>query len=972
MALEFVQTKERRETRNSKLACVISTIFALSACGGGDGGNSAPALNNADLRFSLQEDSAVTGAIVATDSDSDRLGYSVGVSPSNGSLTINQDGSFTYTPSADFYGEDSASIIVSDSIDSVSASLSFSVANVNDSPVIQTSSLVVGSNGQTLGIVEATDVDGDTLTFSVEVQPQQGVVEIDSTTGAFTFTANELATVDDSFVVSVSDGVAESVLGTISLGASYVSNEDKLTYYYASSHSHIGQAESMIVNDHSDDAIAITDAELAIDAYSNIAIGYATAGFADLSLQVINEKVITRNAKANALRLSANELQAIGKSEQARAFRTNATIEQNAHLAEIGLNNLRNSDTQFYHRLVEDYIAANDLDSAKSILNVTRAYADELADPTQERTSAHGRFSTLARELLASRIEAYAEEPSSINFDSIITALDYASHIADTTSFDESRGSVFYLNRTLALVEATRYAYVASLIGSESQRAVLLDKAKTLLARAISMYVTADYDADYTSAVADYASETLRRYPTGIGLLAGPFAALYPDYIDENSTDSVIGNLPLLLVEEEEGVTDRDTKLAYRDHYAYRIVSAALNGEDIAPLIAQLTERFTTVYDDTAFVVEALLEQDERGFIDKRAGWFLHYAGLDSVAQELVLEAIEILSTPAYFNDVGYNFDNLLENQGCIRFVDLYGEFGGDEATKTALSGRCLALVNTYFSEGTGASNLRVMNAWVNAAVIQHELGNSDAVLAALNTAKQAADAEEDIDDLFAGRIYIANVYASLGYLDTAASQFSDIATQAIDAVSNAVTVQDKVETLDDILDELEAVFSPDDSNTFLKIDNLVYATQKHAGLNESYAQAITSIKSTGKNLLDRLFAETENFADSEKVGLFQVFIEYYAWLGESDVATAIATNDVYTQADSEALFAVIAESLATRDDFPASTVANVDTDLDGLPNFFLQNASEADIEQSGLNIDNDADNDGIEDPYDINPLDRD
>ena len=71
-------------------------------------------------------------------------------------------------------------------------------------------------------------------------------MEIDSDTGAFTFVANELATVDDSFIVSVSDGIGEPVLGTIDLGASYVSNEDKLTYYYASSHSHIANAESLV------------------------------------------------------------------------------------------------------------------------------------------------------------------------------------------------------------------------------------------------------------------------------------------------------------------------------------------------------------------------------------------------------------------------------------------------------------------------------------------------------------------------------------------------------------------------------------------------------------------------------------------------------------------------------------------------------------------------------------------------------
>ena len=972
MAFEFVQNKNKIPLNTVKLVYLTGSVLALSACGGGSGGNTAPAVSNASLTLTTPEDSAVSGVVTATDADGDTLGFSVGVSPSNGSLTVSQDGSFTYTPSANFYGNDAASILVSDSIDSVSVSLSFTISNVNDLPIIETSSLVVGSNGQTMGVVEATDIDGDALTFSVSTQPTQGVVEIDPTTGEFTFTANELATVDDSFVVSVTDGIGEPVLGTISLGASYVSNEDKLTYYYASSHSHIAQASAMIERENSSDTIVINDAELAIDAYSNIAIGYAQAGFAELSLQTIDEKVITRKGKADALRESANKLQATGNSEKAATFRTQALIEQNAYLAEIGLENLATSDSQFYRALVNDYLAADDFNAAQTVLNVTQAYADELSDLTQERTSAHGRFSVLASELLAERVEAYSTDQSDINFNSVIVALDYATYIADTTSFNEVGGNNYFTSRTLALVEAARYAYVVSLIGNETQRLTLKDKAKTLLARGISMYVPANYDAKYTFDVADYASETLRRYPTGIGLLAGPFAALYPEYVEANSTETTIGNLPLMLVEEEEGARDSDTKKAYRDHYAYRIVSAAGNGEDISPIIEQLTETFTTTYDDTVYVVEALLEQDDNGFIDKRAGWFLHYAGFDLQAQEVAVAAINTLSTEAYFNDVGYNVDGLVENQGCSRFVELYVTFGGSATTQAALQAQCIDVVNMYFGEDSAASNVQMMNAWVNAASIQQALGNNEAATAALNTALQAVEAQEDIDDLFAGRIYIANAYASLGFLDTAAAHLTAISNDAITTVSNAATVEDRVEALDDILDELEDVFSPDDSNGFLNIDHLLYATKKQAGINSEYAEAISSMKATGKTMLDSLLATTTSFADSEKVDFYEVFIEQYGWLGEQEAAIALSTSDVYTDTDSETLFAVIAETLAVKDDFPATTIANVDTDLDGLPNFFLQNVTDEAITQSGLSVDNDADNDGIEDPNDINPLDKD
>tara|TARA_Y100000310_G_scaffold344722_1_gene459032 strand:- start:2175 stop:3974 length:1800 start_codon:yes stop_codon:yes gene_type:complete len=599
-----------------------------------------------------------------------------------------------------------------------------------------------------------------------------------------------------------------------------------------------------------------------------------------------------------------------------------------------------------------------------------------LSDLTQERTTAHGRFGVLATDLLASRIEAYAEEQSDINYESVITAIDYATHIAETTSFNEVGGNNYFTNRTYLLVEATRFAYAASLIGDDNQQIALTDKAKTLLAQAISMYVTADYDDDYRVNVADYAEETLRRYPTGLSFLAGPFAALYPDYIAANSTETTIGNLPLMLVEEEEGSTDSDTKRAYRDHYAYSIVTSAFNSEDIAPLIDALTYTFTETYSDTEYVVEALVEQDDVGFLDKRAAWFLHYAGLNAEAQQVTTAAINVLSTQAYFDDVGFNVDKLVENYGCSRFVELFTEFGGDSETTGSLYGTCLNIVDTYFGEDSQASESQKMNAYINAALIYRTLGDDEGMQSAMYTAQEnvaaLAEGGEDIDSLFEYRIYIANTFASVGELETAASLFSTVADQALDAVASAATIEDKVDAVDDILGELEAVFEPDDSNAFLNVDHLLLATKKHAGKNEEYAQAIGSVKATSASLLESLLATTSEFADSENVDFYESFIEQFSWLGNYENAQSLALNEIYTTADSEALFAVIAETMATQDDFPASTIANVDTDNDGLPNFFLLNASDDAISQSGLSTDNDADNDGIEDPNDLNPLDQD
>ena len=60
---------------------------------------------------------------------------------------------------------------------------------------------------------------------------------------------------------------------------------------------------------------------------------------------------------------------------------------------------------------------------------------------------------------------------------------------------------------------------------------------------------------------------------------------------------------------------------------------------------------------------------------------------------------------------------------------------------------------------------------------------------------------------------------------------------------------------------------------------------------------------------------------------------------------------------------------LAAKDDFAGSYLASVDTDHDGMPNFFLANVTDAEIAASGLIADTDADADGIEDSNDPTPL---
>jgi VCBS repeat-containing protein len=94
--------------------------------------------------YSTDEDTALTVAAASgvsandTDNENDDLTATLLTSPSHAaSFTLNPDGSFSYTPAANFHGSDSFTYKVSDgTVDSNSATVTLTVNAVNDVPTI--------------------------------------------------------------------------------------------------------------------------------------------------------------------------------------------------------------------------------------------------------------------------------------------------------------------------------------------------------------------------------------------------------------------------------------------------------------------------------------------------------------------------------------------------------------------------------------------------------------------------------------------------------------------------------------------------------------------------------------------------------------------------------------------------------------------------------------------------------------------
>ena len=162
----------------------------------------------APASFSTPEDTPHSGALpAATDADGDALTYAVLTQPAHGSVTVQPDGDFTYTPDAHYAGPDSFTYEVCDPSDRCAqASVTGTVTPVNDVPVAPaTTSFATPEDTPHSGTLPGgTDADGDALTFGGATDPAHGTVTVNGD-GTFTYTPDGGYHGPDSFTYEVCD-----------------------------------------------------------------------------------------------------------------------------------------------------------------------------------------------------------------------------------------------------------------------------------------------------------------------------------------------------------------------------------------------------------------------------------------------------------------------------------------------------------------------------------------------------------------------------------------------------------------------------------------------------------------------------------------------------------------------------------------------------------------------------------------------
>jgi acylphosphatase len=163
----------------------------------------------------VAEDGSVSITLSGTDPEGATLTYTVTQPPSNGSLSGTPP-SLTYRPRADFNGNDSIQYTVSDgAATSAAAAISIQVTAVNDAPKATGSSVTIFGKTATLIVLNASDVDGNALTFTFPTLPTKGVIV--GIPPLVTYTPFQNVASSDSFQFKVSDGLLSSAIATVSI-----------------------------------------------------------------------------------------------------------------------------------------------------------------------------------------------------------------------------------------------------------------------------------------------------------------------------------------------------------------------------------------------------------------------------------------------------------------------------------------------------------------------------------------------------------------------------------------------------------------------------------------------------------------------------------------------------------------------------------------------------------------------------------
>jgi hypothetical protein len=177
----------------------------------------------ADAVLTTHEDQEGSVTVTATDANGDNIGAVVTTAPQKGRVSVSGVNTFTFTyaPDANVHGSDAFAFRVTDGRGGeAQATVSVNIVPQPDDPVFGASHFAIEEDEDLYGDLQAEDVDGDSITYSVTVPPNLGTVTMDPSNGAFTYRPAANVHGNDQFQTQASSGgVAVTATTTIAIAS---------------------------------------------------------------------------------------------------------------------------------------------------------------------------------------------------------------------------------------------------------------------------------------------------------------------------------------------------------------------------------------------------------------------------------------------------------------------------------------------------------------------------------------------------------------------------------------------------------------------------------------------------------------------------------------------------------------------------------------------------------------------------------
>ncbi len=166
------------------------------------------------------EDTPLDIVLTGSDPDGDSLTFTIVATPTNGILG-GVAPNLTYTPTANYNGQDSFTFVVNDGqVSSDPATVDIDVTPVNDAPVADPQSVTTRQYMPVAITLSGSDVEGHLLVYIVITPPEHGTLSGTAQNLIYTPTPGYAGV--DSFSFVVNDGELDSLAATVSITINYV------------------------------------------------------------------------------------------------------------------------------------------------------------------------------------------------------------------------------------------------------------------------------------------------------------------------------------------------------------------------------------------------------------------------------------------------------------------------------------------------------------------------------------------------------------------------------------------------------------------------------------------------------------------------------------------------------------------------------------------------------------------------------